>query len=136
MNFTEENSPLPSKNIIDLALDTITGELFVLTEKGLLSYRSDATEASEDLSAIKIFPNPVRPDYQGVMTVSGLRENTAIKITDASGRLIYETISNGGTASWDLQNPHGNRANAGIYMVFCIAQDGSESFVGKVAVVR
>jgi hypothetical protein len=70
------------------------------------------------------------------MTVSGLRENTTIKITDAAARLIYETKSNGGTASWDLQNPQGSRANAGIYLVFCIAEDGSESFVGKVAVVR
>ncbi len=136
LNFTEENSPLPSKNIIDLALDPISGELFVLTENGLLSYRNNATEPSEDLNAIKIFPNPVRPDYQGVMTIFGLRENTTVKITDAAGRLIFETKSNGGTASWDLQNPQGNRATLGIYMVFCIADDGSESFVGKVAVVR
>lgn len=136
LNFTEENSPLPSKNIVDIALDPISGEIFVLTENGLLSYRSNATEPNEDLNAVKIFPNPVRPDYQGVMTIAGLRENTTIKITDASGRLIYETKSNGGTASWDLQNPQGNRAASGIYMVFCIADDGSESFVGKVAVVR
>ncbi len=136
LNFTEENSPLPSKNITDLALDQTTGELFVLTQNGLLSYRSDATEASENLNAIRIFPNPVRPDYQGVMTVSGLRENTSIKITDTAGRLIHESKSNGGTASWDLQNPQGNRANTGIYMVFCVAEDGSESFVGKIAVVR
>ncbi|WP_435353329.1 T9SS type A sorting domain-containing protein [Emticicia sp. SJ17W-69] len=135
-NFTEENSPLPSKNILDLALDPVSGEIFVLTENGLLSYRSNATEPNEDLDAVKIFPNPIRPDYQGVMTISGLRENTTIKITDASGRLIYETKSNGGTASWNLQNPQGNSATSGIYLVFCIAEDGSESFVGKVAVVR
>ncbi len=136
LNFTEENSPLPSSNIIDLALDQSSGEIFILTEKGLLSYRSDATEASKDLDAIKIFPNPVRPDYQGVMTISGLKENTIIKITDAAARLIFETKSNGGTASWDLQNSQGSRANTGIYLVFCITEDGSESFVGKVALVK
>lgn len=133
LNFTEENSPLPSKNVIDLAIDPVSGEIFVLTENGLLSYRTDSSEPSEDLSSVKIFPNPVRPDFQGVLTVSGLRENTAIKITDTAGRLIYETKSNGGTASWDLQN---HRATTAIYMVFCMAEDGSESFVGKVAVVR
>lgn len=136
LNFTEENSPLPSKSIRDLAIDPTSGEIFVLTENGLLSYRSDATEPSEDLSAIRIFPNPVRPDYQGVMTISGLRENTSIKITDIAGRLINESKSNGGTAAWDLQNGKGQRAETGIYLVFCIADDGSESFVGKVAVVR
>lgn len=133
LNFTEENSPLPSKNVIDLAIDSTSGELFVLTQNGLLSYRTDSSEPSEDFSSVRIFPNPVRPDFQGVLTVSGLRENTAIKITDTAGRLIYETKSNGGTASWDLQN---HRTISAIYMVFCVAEDGSESFVGKVAVLR
>ena len=133
LNFTEENSPLPSKNVIDLAIDSTTGEIFVLTENGLLSYRTDSSEPSEDFSSVKIFPNPVRPDFQGVLTVSGLLENTAIKITDTAGRLIYETKSNGGTASWDLQN---HRATTSIYIIFCVAEDGSESFVGKVAVLR
>lgn len=136
LNFTEENSPLSSKNVIDLAIDSTSGEIFVLTQNGLLSYRTDSSEPSEDFSSIKIFPNPVRPDFQGVLTVSGLRENTAIKITDTAGRLIYETKSSGGTAAWDLQNPQGNRAATGIYLVFCIAEDDSESFVGKVAVLR
>jgi hypothetical protein len=133
LNFTEENSPLPSKNVIDLAIDATSGEIFVLTENGLLSYRTNSSEPSEDFSSVKIFPNPVRPDFQGVLTVSGLRENTIIKITDTAGRLIYETKSNGGTASWDLQN---HRVATAIYMVFCVSEDGSESFVGKVAILR
>ena len=133
LNFTEENSPLPSKNVIDLAIDSTSGELFVLTQNGLLSYRTDSSEPSENFSSVKIFPNPVRPDFQGVLTVSGLRENTSIKITDTAGRLIYETKSNGGTASWDLQN---HRTTTAIYMVFCVAEDGSESFIGKLAVLR
>ncbi len=136
LNFTEENSPLPSKNVIDLAIDSTSGEIFVLTQNGLLSYRTDSSEPNEDFSAVKIFPNPVRPNFQGVLTVSGLRENTAIKITDTAGRLIYETKSNGGTATWDLQKFEGSRAASAIYMVFCVAEDGSESFVGKVAVLR
>lgn len=136
LNFTEENSPLPSKNVIDLAIDSTSGELFILTQNGLLSYRTNSSEPSEDFSSVKIFPNPVRPDFQGVLTVSGLRENTSIKITDTAGRLIYETKSNGGTASWDLQKFEGSRAASAIYMIFCVAEDGSESFVGKVAVLR
>jgi ligand-binding sensor domain-containing protein len=133
LNFTEENSPIPSKNVIDLAIDATSGEIFVLTENGLLSYRTNSSEPSEDFSSVKIFPNPVGPDFQGVLTVSGLQENTIIKITDTAGRLIYETKSNGGTASWDLQN---HRAATAIYMILCVAEDGSESFVGKVAVLR
>lgn len=135
-NYNESNSPLPINEITDLSIDKVSGEIFVLTPKGLLSYQTDASEPKEDLSAIKIFPNPIRPDYQGVMTISGLSNNTTVKITDASGRLIFETRSNGGTASWNLQNSTESRSVSGIYMIFCIAEDGSESFVGKVAVVR
>lgn len=135
-SFTENNSPLPTNEITDLSIDVVSGEVFVLTPKGLLSYQSDASEPSEDLSGVKISPNPIRPDYQGVMTISGLRDNSAVKITDASGRLIYETKSNGGTASWNLHNSSESRTISGIYMVFCIAEDGSESFVGKVAIVK
>ncbi|WP_165372310.1 PorZ beta-propeller-like domain-containing protein [Emticicia agri] len=135
-SFTESNSPLPTDEITDLAMDVVSGEIFVLTPKGLLSYQSDASESKEDLNEVKIFPNPIRSDYQGIMTISGLRENSAIKITDAAGRLIYETKSNGGTASWNLHNSTESRSISGIYMVFCIAEDGFESFVGKVAVVK
>ncbi|WP_337045104.1 type IX secretion system anionic LPS delivery protein PorZ [Emticicia sp. 17c] len=135
-HFAEDNSPLPTNEITDIGIDNTTGEVFVLTPKGLLSYQSNATEPQESLSNIKIFPNPIRPDFQGVMTVSGLKENTAVKITDAAGRLIYETKSNGGTASWDIQNATSGRNISGIYMVFCIAADGSESLVGKVAVIK
>lgn len=135
-NYNESNSPLPINEITDLSIDKVSGEIFVLTPKGLLSYQTDASEPKEDLSAIKIFPNPIRPEYQGVMTISGLSNNSTVKITDASGRLIYETRSNGGTASWNLQNSTESRSVSGIYMVFCIAEDGSESFVGKVAVFK
>lgn len=135
-NYNESNSPLPVNEITDLSIDKVRGEIFVLTPKGLLSYQTDASEPKEDLSAIKIFPNPIRPDYQGVMNISGLSNNTTVKITDASGRLIFETRSNGGTASWNLQNSIESRSVSGIYMIFCIAEDGSESFVGKVAVIK
>ncbi|WP_259016995.1 type IX secretion system anionic LPS delivery protein PorZ [Emticicia fluvialis] len=134
--FTEENSPLPANEITGLSIDTKTGEVFVLTAKGLLSYQTDATEPEENFSSVSIYPNPIRPDFQGVLTISGLKENSVVKITDAAGRLIYETKSNGGTASWNLTDSSISRTVSGVYMVFSIAADGSESYVGKLAVVR
>ncbi|PLK42393.1 T9SS type A sorting domain-containing protein [Emticicia sp. TH156] len=135
-HFTEENSPLPAKEITGLSIDTKTGEVFVLTAKGLLSYQTDATEPEENFSSVSIYPNPIRPDFQGVLTISGLKENSVVKITDAAGRLLYETKSNGGTASWNLTDSSVSRTVSGVYMVFSIAADGSESYVGKLAVVR
>ena len=135
-NFTTENSPLPSTQILDIAIDASSGEVFMATANGLLSYRGDATDASEDFGGVKIFPNPVRPEFQGELTISGLVENSVIKITDSAGRLLKETKSNGGTATWNLLDTQGNHAQTGIYFVFAVSTDGQESFVGKVAVVR
>jgi hypothetical protein len=134
-HFTIENTPIPSNLIQNIAIEPQSGEIFVLTDKGLISYRSDATEPAESFDAVKIFPNPVRPNFSGVLTITGLMENSTIKITDSAGRLMHQAQSNGGTATWDLTY-QGKAAQTGIYLIFSISEDGLEKFVGKVAVVR
>jgi hypothetical protein len=134
-HFTIENSPIPSNLIQNIAIQPQTGEVFVLTDAGLISYRSDASEPAEGYDSVKIFPNPVRPEFNGVLTVSGLKENSIVKITDSAGRLIHQTQSNGGTATWNLQF-QGKSTQTGIYLIFSISEDGLEKFVGKVAVIR
>lgn len=134
-HFTIANSPIPSNLTRNIAIQPQTGEVFVLTDAGLVSYRSDASEPAENYNSVRIFPNPVRPQFSGVLTISGLMENSTIKITDSAGRLIYETKSNGGTATWDLDF-QGKAAQSGIYLIFSISEDGLEKFVGKVAVIR
>lgn len=133
--FTVENSPIPSNSIRDLAIEGRSGEVFILTDKGLISYRSDASEPNEDLSQIRIFPNPIRPNFNGVLTISGLMENSTVKITDSAGRIMHEAKSNGGTSTWDLQY-QGRAVQTGIYLVFSVSSDGSERSIGKVAIVR
>lgn len=134
--FNIDNSPLYDNNIVDLALNPNTGELFILNEKGIVSYRTDATEATENFGDIKIFPNPVRPDYYGEVGISGLAENSLIKITDVAGRLFFETKANGGTTSWNLKDYQNIQAETGVYLIFATKTDGSETLVGKIAVVK
>lgn len=135
-SFTTENSPIPSNSIYDIAINSTDGEVFFATEKGLISYKSDATEPSKDFSNVKIYPNPIRPEFQGVLTISGLTNNSFIKITDASTRLIYETKSNGGTATWNLQDNTGKRASTGVYLIFSVSESGNDSFVGKFLMIN
>ncbi|MDQ6478903.1 T9SS type A sorting domain-containing protein [Dyadobacter sp. LHD-138] len=133
--FNIENSPLPSNQVRDLLFENETGLLFADTPNGMVSYRSDATTAQENLSAITIFPNPVRPGYEGNLGIKGLTDNSIVKITDLSGRLVYETRSQGGTASWNLNDYTGRRAKGGIYLIIIVSSDRREKIAGKLAVI-
>ncbi|BDD10107.1 hypothetical protein FUAX_25390 [Fulvitalea axinellae] len=135
--FTSDNSFLPSNKVLDLSIDHSSGEVFVLTDAGLVSYRSDATAGnSSQPEKIKVFPNPVRPNYSGLVTISDLVTDARVKITDASGRLVYETRANGGTCVWNTRDYTGRAVKTGIYLILVTNDDGSETAAGKVAVIR
>jgi ligand-binding sensor domain-containing protein len=135
-NFTTTNSPLPSNEILDIEVHPVTGEVFIATPRGIVSYRSDATESSGTFSSVKIFPNPVLPTFTGQVSISGLATDARVKITDIAGKLIWETSANGGTATWHVRDYNGRRAATGMYLVIAISQDGLDSVVGKIAVVN
>lgn len=135
-HFNRENSPMPSNMVLDIAIDNATGEVFVATEAGLVSYRSDATEGQTGFDAVKIFPNPVTFEFNGLVGISGLATDAVVKITDAGGRLVWQTYAAGGTATWNVRNYNGQRVKSGVYLVFSASADGSEHFVGRIAVVE
>ncbi|WP_254411929.1 PorZ beta-propeller-like domain-containing protein [Dyadobacter diqingensis] len=134
--FNIDNSPLPSNQVRDLLFENETGLLFADTPNGMVSYRSDATTAQENLSAITIFPNPVRPGYEGNLGIKGLTDDAVVKIIDLSGRLVYETRSQGGTASWNLNDYTGRRAKGGIYLIIIVSSDRREKTAGKFAIIN
>ncbi|MBE9465075.1 two-component regulator propeller domain-containing protein [Dyadobacter subterraneus] len=134
--FTAADSPLPSSKISALKFERSTGLLFVDTPNGMVSYRSDATTPEENLSSITVFPNPVRPNFDGILGVKGLMDNSTVKFTDLSGRLVYETRSQGGTASWNLNDYTGKRVRGGIYLIIIVSSDRSEKIAGKLAVIN
>ena len=134
--FNAANSPLPSDQILALKFDDTSGRLYIDTPNGLVSYRSDASAPATDLQTVTIFPNPVRPGYAGVVGIKGLVTETVVKITDLAGRLVFETRSQGGTASWNLLDYTGRRTRSGIYLVVLISPDGTESMAGKLAIVE
>jgi hypothetical protein len=136
LHFTKDNSPLPSNNIQHIGIHPKTGEVFFATEKGLVSYRGEATEPSEKFGKVYAFPNPVRPNYDGVITITGLVDKTTVKITDIGGNLVYETLSLGGQAIWDGKNLNGRKVSTGVYLFFCSDSKGEQSAVGKILFVK
>jgi len=135
-HFTKDNSPLPSNNINDIEIDNITGEVFFATESGLVSYKGTSTAAEDDLSNVYVYPNPVRPGFEGDVKVSGLVNRATVKITDIEGNLVYETTSEGGTILWDTRAFGKYKVASGVYMIFISSEDATLTKVKKVMVVR
>ncbi len=135
-HYTTDNSPLPSNTIISIAINPITGEVFFGTGGGLVSYQSDAAEGQEDYSGAYAYPNPVRENFDGVITIAGLMDDTHVRITDNGGNLVYETKSNGGIAIWDGRNGRGERVSSGVYFAMCVTADGENKTLVKILVMN
>ncbi len=134
--FTSSNSPLPSNAINDIDINPTSGEVFFATDKGMVSYKGTSTTASSDLSNVNVYPNPVRPEFEGTVKVSGLSNKCNVKITDIEGNLVYETISQGGTIEWDTKAFGKYNVASGVYMIFISSQDAMDTTVKKVMIIR
>lgn len=137
-NFNTSNSKLISNNVAYISINPSSGEVFFLSDKGLCSYMSNATEPSEtmDDNTVYAYPNPVTPDYDGLITVVGLTYDTDVKIIASNGALIAEGRSNGGMFTWDGRDRKGRRVASGIYMVVTATADGNKGTVCKIAVIN
>lgn len=137
-HFTTENSPLPSDCIESIAINNLTGEVFVGTDMGIACYRSDATAAapSLDKNSIHVYPNPVRADYGGNISVVGLTHDCVVKIVDAAGYLVNEGVSNGGLYSWNGRNARGEKVASGVYHVLTYDSYGNEGVATKILITR
>ncbi|MBR1687576.1 MAG: Por secretion system protein [Prevotella sp.] len=137
-NFTSLNSDLLSDIIESMAINDQTGEVFIGTDKGLCSYMSDATATNEEMTKDNVYayPNPVTPDYTGLITIVGLSYDADVKILTAAGTLVAEGRSNGGTFTWDGCDRNGRRVASGVYMVAAATSEGKKGTVCKIAVIR
>lgn len=135
-DLTEGNSKLPANQVTDLAYEAQTGKLYIATEGGVVSLITGAQEPTGNYANVRIYPNPVRPDFTGVLTIDGLVEDSYLKIVDSGGELVRELRSNGGRATWDLKNGRGNSVASGVYFVFISDAKAEQSYAGKFVVVR
>ena len=133
-NFTKENSPLLDNSVYEISVIESSGEVFFATARGVCSYRSNATVSKNNFNNVLIFPNPVKRDYTGEIAISGLSDNTNVKITDISGNFVFETMSFGGTAMWNGKTMDGKRVATGVYLFLCTSADFEKSVVKKVLI--
>ncbi|MCO5248996.1 MAG: hypothetical protein M9887_08625 [Chitinophagales bacterium] len=134
--FSEDNSPLLSNRITNLGIDPENGDVYILTEKGIISYRADAIEQKESKSKAYAYPNPVRPGYEGPIAIKNLPDNADVKVTDMAGRLVAEGVANGTQFVWDGKNFQGKKVSSGVYYILAVNKDKKEKASAKVAIVK
>lgn len=137
-HFTTENSNILSNNIRSIAINPTNGEVFIATEEGLCSYMSGTSQVNEDMTKENVwaYPNPVRPEYTGLITITGLSYNADVKITTSNGVLVNEGRSTGGSYTWNGNDLKGQRVASGIYMVQTATQTGESGTVCKIAIIN
>ncbi len=137
-HWTKSDSPLISDNIYDLALDSITGRLYIATDNGVCCYETGTTAPLPSLnkSDIVAYPNPVRPGYTGKVTIKGLTEGAEVKVLSTGSQLVAVGNAIGGSWQWDLtQQSSGQRVAPGVYFIMVATADGKKSVATKVVVI-
>ena len=136
-HFTADNSPLPSDKITAIGIAPESGEVFIGTDNGLVSYKGTATYAgAQPNDEVYAYPNPVRPDYNGNIAIKGLTRDALVHITDVSGKVVFSTQANGGQAIWNGKAADGSRVASGVYYVFASDQYGKNRSVAKILFIK
>ena len=136
MRFNTRNSPLPSDTILALEIVQNTGEVFIATANGLCLYVSDAQKSADDLDNILVYPNPVRPGYDGDIHISGLESGSDVRITDVAGHLVHKATADSGLLSWNGRNLNGKLCASGVYLIFVYNVETGDKKVKKLLIVR
>ncbi|QAA82462.1 T9SS type A sorting domain-containing protein [Aequorivita sp. H23M31] len=136
LRFTKDNSPLPTNNVQDIAIDPFTGIVYFATTQGLVAYKGTATTPRDNLGDLHAFPNPVRPGFSGDVTIDGLTARANVKITDITGNLVFETTSKGGSVLWDTTAFGKYKVRSGVYLILVTTDDFVETKVSKIMIIR
>ncbi|MDA7549795.1 T9SS type A sorting domain-containing protein [Flavobacteriaceae bacterium] len=136
LRFTSDNSPLPSDNVLDIAIDDSSGKVYFATNNGLVAYNGTSTAPEDDLENVYAFPNPVRPNFSGNVTIDGLTAKANIKITDITGNLVFETTSEGGSIQWDTTAFGKYKVASGVYLILVTSDDNLLTKVTKIMIIR
>jgi ligand-binding sensor domain-containing protein len=136
LRFTADQSPLFSDVINDIAINDETGEVFIATVEGILSYQGDAIGGEISNECLNVYPNPVRETYAGPITIEGLMRDSEIKITDTRGNLVASFESNGGRGIWDGKNLNGQRVATGVYFALVSNESADSDCVSKILMIK
>jgi len=120
-HFTTANSDLPGDKVFTVECDTVNNRVYAYTESGFAEYYPHGSSAALDYDNVLVFPNPVDPDFTGMIKIDNLMEDTYITITNRDGLVVAQLGPVMGHALWDGSGNDGERVPTGIYNIY-IAQ--------------
>ncbi len=135
-HFTAEETPLPSNSVTSVAVQHQTGIVYFVTDNGIVSYKAEATSPGDENSTVYVYPNPVRPGYEGAIAIKNLMQDAIVKITDLSGNVVFNTKAYGGQAIWYGKNMNGQKVKSGVYLVFASDAEVEEKVVTKILFIK
>ena len=136
--FTVDNSLMSSNTVYSVCCNTSNNSVYIITANDFLEYFSDTTPGAASYSDVHVYPNPVRPDFNGTVTIVGLMSGSLVKIADSGGHVVKQLRSTGGMATWDCTGDNGERVTTGVYYVLASEKEGSTAHatVAKFVVVK
>ncbi|MBO5964000.1 MAG: hypothetical protein J6P97_05910 [Bacteroidales bacterium] len=135
-HFTAENSPLISNRVLCMAQNGLNGEVFIGTDRGIVSYRAESINGMQEAGKLTAFPNPLRPHHSGTIAIKGFVADSDVRITDINGKAVAHLKSIGGQAVWDGTNFNGEKVASGVYLIFSSAEEGKQTATGKLMIIR
>ena len=127
-----------SNTITSLAYDEETGQIFIATDRGLVSYVDVVRGSVAEMDDLFVYPNPFsyeRADMERVI-IDRLSERTTIRIMTVDGRLVRRLEAQGGRAEWDVRDSNGRRVATGVYIIVSVDDQNDQRGVGKLVVIR
>lgn len=134
--FTKDNSPLISDNIISITINDETGEVFISTDLGLVSFNDISIKPVNKMDELKVYPNPFSYSQNDQVIVEGLSEATMVKVLGVDGTVVQELSTRGGRVTWNGLDYLGNKLGTGVYFVVALEVDGKEKGIGKVVIIN
>lgn len=138
-HYSVENTggKLVDNNINTIAIDGKKGIVYIGTEKGLSSLEIAATAPKNTFSSIDLSPNPVYLSTHSSVEISGLVDESLIKVLALNGTLINQfPAQGGGRAFWNCRDGEGRMVSSGVYLIVAYNRAGDQVATSKVAIIQ
>ncbi|MCM1029145.1 MAG: hypothetical protein NC342_05365 [Pseudoflavonifractor sp.] len=131
--FNASNSPLSSNRVNAVYCSPRSNAVYFGTDRGVVEYASSASPAAPSFDDINVYPNPVRPEHSGPVTITGLMDGSLVKIANAAGHVIWQGRSEGGMCTWPVTDMGGRRVRSGVYFIMASRSGQDVDSAGAVA---
>ncbi len=128
-HFTIENSDVPSNLVYTVECDTVHDRVYIYTDNGIAEYIVNGDATSINFDNVYAFPNPIEPDFTGMIKIANLMDNSYVTVTDRDGNIVAQFGPVVGSALWDGSGADGERVPTGIYNIYA-AQGAQPAITG------